>query len=92
MARFVQVVMVGRGAQISAMRIAPYYSVSARNAQVRVMPNQQHNIFISNKAVALQQIVIKLRKASVILYTGLRNFWLIQNIFWGCGLTAFWLF
>jgi len=41
-----------------------------------------------NEAVKPPKIVIKLRKARVIVNTGLRGFWSIQNIFLVSGLAV----
>lgn len=43
---------------------------------------QQQQYIQKDEVVELPQIVIKLRKARIILCTGLRKFWLIQIIFW----------
>jgi hypothetical protein len=43
---------------------------------------QQQQYIQKDEVVEPPQIVIKLRKARIILYIGLRKFWLIQIFFW----------
>lgn len=62
------------------------YRVCARDDHVRQLSTPTTKYRDKNIVVEPPKVVIKLRKARFILYTTLRKFWLIQNIFWAAGL------
>jgi hypothetical protein len=59
-----------------------HYSARARIDHQRELITPTTQYIQKDELVEPPQIVIKLRKARTILYTGLRTFWLIQIIFW----------
>jgi hypothetical protein len=75
----VEVTEVG---QADDCRVGYASTVSVRQMHmVASCTPQQQQYNQKDKVVQPTQIVIKLRKARIILYTGLRKFWLIQIIF-----------
>ena len=64
------------------------YCVRAPDDHGRQMITPTTSNIDKNEAVKPPKIVIKLRKARVIVNTGLRNFWSIQNIFLVSGLAV----
>lgn len=72
-------------------RLANYrYPLCAQDDHVRVMITQQHDISTKDEAVEPPTIALIMEFLGILLYSNMRNFVSIQNIFWISILTVFW--